>query len=151
MAELLRHQLQRASYGTGGNRPPMAALLVEAPAVVGLGSGTSGWGSYGRRAQRRRRKASLCASGRFSGGSGAQHWRQRGSCGVGGEGSDDGAEGGGGVEGGGRKSSSLMVQTKTSLRVRVSRWLVTPLIPDTLFVSAGIVQPIPKNEIIGIG
>jgi hypothetical protein len=75
MAELLRHQLQQASYGTSGSGPPAAALLGEATAAVGLGSGTSGWGSYGRGARRRRRKAGLGAgaSGRFSGGSGAWH------------------------------------------------------------------------------
>jgi hypothetical protein len=74
MAELLRHRLQRASYGASYSGPPVAALLGEAPvaggsalallggdhAAEGLGAGTE--------------KAGLGtgASGRFSGGSGAR-------------------------------------------------------------------------------
>jgi hypothetical protein len=79
MVELLQHRLQRASYGAGGSGPPAVMLLGEALAVVGLGFGTSRWGSYGRGARRRRRKARLGASAfrRFSGGSGARRQRRR--------------------------------------------------------------------------
>jgi hypothetical protein len=50
--------------------------------------------------------------GRGSSGSGAQRWRQRGSCSVSVEGGDDSTEGGGGVEGGSRKSGSLTAQNQ---------------------------------------
>jgi hypothetical protein len=104
--------------GAGAERWGLAlALLGGSPVAVGLNAGVEGRG--------------------FSG-SGAHHWRQRGSYGVGVEGGNDDAEGGSGVEGGGRKSGSLTAQTKISPRVRVSRRRVTPLIHDTLLVSAGI-------------
>jgi hypothetical protein len=69
-------------------------LLGGSPVAAGLGAGVEGRGS---------------------GGSGAQRWRQRGSCGIGVEGGDNGTEGGGGVEGDDRKLGSLTVQTKISL------------------------------------
>jgi hypothetical protein len=105
-AELLWHRLQWASYGASGSRPPTAALLGGPPAVVGLGSGASSWGSCSRGAwcQRRRVGFGAGASERGSGGSGA--WRrrrrarlrrQRGSCGV-------------SVERGGVKLGSLVAQ-----------------------------------------
>jgi hypothetical protein len=84
----------------------------------------------------------LVAAGLSSGSSGAQHWRQRVSCGVGVEGGDDGSEGGGG------KLGSLTVQTKILPRVRVFRRRVTPLIPNTLLVSAAIAQLIPKMRLL---
>jgi hypothetical protein len=77
-AELLRHRLQRASYGANGSGPPVAVLLGGAPTAVGLNSGASGWG--------RRAGLGTGPSGRGSSGSGAQRrcrrarlWWQRGS------------------------------------------------------------------------
>jgi hypothetical protein len=127
-AELLRHRLQRAYYGAGGSGPPAAVLLGGAPAAVGLGSGASGWGSCGRGARRRHKRAGLALAllggasvaarldagveGRGSGGSGPQCWRQRGSCGFGVEGGDDSAVGDNGVEGGDGKSRSLTAKNQ---------------------------------------
>jgi hypothetical protein len=80
--------------GTGVERRGLALVLLGgSPVAAGLSAGVEGRGSDD---------------------SGTQHWRQRGSCGVGIEGGDDGAEGGGGAEGGSGKSGSLTVQTKIS-------------------------------------
>jgi hypothetical protein len=58
------------------------------------------------------------------------------------EGGDEGTEGGGGVEG--RKIGQPDSAKWNFTAIRVSRRHRTPLIPDTLLVSAGIVQSIPK-------
>jgi hypothetical protein len=118
---------QRGSALAQKRRGLALVLLGGSPVAAGLGAGVEGRGS---------------------GGSGAQRWRQCGSCGIDVEGGNDGTEGGGGVEGGDRKLGSLTVQTKILLWVRILRRRVTPLIPDTLLVSTGIAQPIPKMRVL---
>jgi hypothetical protein len=89
--------------------------------------------------------------GRGSSGSGAQRWRQRGSCSVSVEGGDDSTEGGGGVEGGSRKSGSLTAQNQI-FTVNSGFTLVgySPLYPGIIRIGWHSIAD-TKNEIIGIG